>query len=64
VVWVDSEFFKTTHNFFGGGRGSNPKCYIYYALSLSTELISRGQTTYNLKKHVSNFYYLTAMINK
>jgi hypothetical protein len=28
--------------FFGGGRGSNPGPYIFYALSIPTELSSRG----------------------
>jgi len=33
--------------FFGGGRGSNPRPYIFYALFLPTELSSRGhQKTY------------------
>jgi len=29
--------------FFGGGRGSNPRPCIYYALSIPTELSSKGQ---------------------
>jgi len=28
--------------FFGGGRGLNPKPYIYYALSIPTDLSSQG----------------------
>ncbi|AES64927.2 hypothetical protein MTR_2g033290 [Medicago truncatula] len=28
---------------FGGGRNSNPRSCIYYALSLSTELSLRGR---------------------
>jgi len=31
--------------FFGGGQGSNPRPYIFYALSILTELSSRGQLT-------------------
>jgi len=29
--------------FFGDGRDSNPRPYTYYALSIPTELSSRGQ---------------------
>jgi len=34
---------NSSHHFFGAGRGLNPGPYIYYALSLPTELSLRGR---------------------
>jgi hypothetical protein len=39
---------KVWFDLFGGGRGSNPEPCIYYVLSLSTELSSRGQVWFDL----------------
>ena len=40
-------------SFFGGGWGSNPRPCIFYALSIPTELNSRG----HIKWVWNNFYY-------
>jgi len=46
---VRLEYLKSKiNNFFFGGRGSNPGPYMYYALSLPTELSSRKLKINNL----------------
>ena len=50
--------------FFCGGRGSNPKPCIFYALSLPTELSSRGQSkhTLNFDDHLTLFFLLFGLL--
>lgn len=40
--------------FFGGGRGSNPGPCIFYALSIPTELSSRGLNIMTLITNIKN----------
>jgi hypothetical protein len=58
-MWHNLEHPKSIRFFFCGGRGSNPRPYIYYASSLPTELNSRGQesTRITVIKNITTYIY-------
>jgi len=58
VIFNEDAFY----HFFCGGGGLNPEPYIYYALSLSTKLCSRGQTFHYLKKSFNKLDFVGFLV--